>query len=74
MYCAHPENGRGGGSQKPKYLKEVLCLTGISRGVGYSNQKPSMGGYGYFLDQHIRQWFILHRPHFFPVFAVGIIY
>ena len=46
---SHPEENRwkfqgGVGSQKPKFLKESMKQTGISRGVGCLNHKNRLVG------------------------------
>ena len=44
---------RGGGSQKPKNLKESMGLNwNFHRGVGIQTKQLSVGGCEYFLERH----------------------
>ena len=45
----------GGGSQKPKFVIESMKLNWNFKrdGGGGPNQKPSVEGYGFFLQQYI---------------------
>ena len=64
MYCAIPENihthpdpqkfqGGGGGSKAQCFKEKYNAKLEFLEGWGVQTKKPSMEGYGYFLEQHI---------------------